>query len=141
MAISFQSQISDFKIAEKKKITEWILLVAYLENKPVYDINYVFSDDEFLLNLNKQFLHHNTYTDILTFDYSSEKGISAEIYISVDRIKENAMRFKAAFDEEFRRVVIHGILHCIGYRDKTIRDRFLMRKKEDKYLQLFLQMN
>lgn len=140
MAITFYYQVPKFSLPQKKRIIDWILLVAFLERKEVDDIDYVFCDDEFLFQLNLHFLHHKTYTDIITFDYSTKRKIAAEIYISADRVKENALVYKTAFNEELRRVSIHGVLHCMGYSDKTKRGQLLMRKKENEYLELFSEM-
>jgi rRNA maturation RNase YbeY len=140
MAITFTFQITKFSIPQKKKLHDWILLVSYLEQAIVVDIDYIFCDDEYLLKLNQHFLGHKTYTDILTFDFSVNKEIHAEIYISIDRIKENASQFQVSIEEELRRVMIHGVLHCLGYSDKTEKSKTVMRKKENKYLKIFSEM-
>ncbi len=140
MGISFSHQAQHFKLTGKKKLIEWILLVCFLEKKVLEDISYIFCDDAFLLTLNKRYLKHNTLTDIITFDYSSRKKLQAEIYISIDSVRANAVIYKVSFMEELRRVIIHGVLHCIGFTDKTHRKRALMRKMEDRYLQLYREM-
>ena len=140
MPVSFAYQVSSFRIKNKKQITEWMLLVAYLEEKQIENVGFVFCDDDFLLALNKKFLSHKTFTDIITFDYSEKKKISAEIYISVPRVKENASSFKTSFKNELHRVMIHGVLHCMGYHDKSERAKKQMRKKEDRYLLLLSEM-
>ena len=141
MPISFHSQVSKFTLKKKKKIIDWILLVAYLERTEVNEISYVFCDDEFMLKLNNDFLHHNYYTDIVTFDYSAgHKKIAAEIYISIERVLENSKLLKTNFEDELRRVMIHGVLHCIGYSDKHQKSQNRMRKKENEYLQIFSQI-
>ena len=119
---------------------DWVLLVAYLQQKEVEDLSYVFCTDDYLLDLNKKFLRHNTFTDIITFDYSKGKKISAEIYISTQRVEENAKNLGVPFRKELHRVMIHGVLHCMGYSDKTQRAKSAMRKKEDKYLDLLSEM-
>ncbi|MGC6471034.1 MAG: rRNA maturation RNase YbeY [Flavobacteriales bacterium] len=98
-------------------------------------INYIFCDDSYLLEKNQIFLKHNTLTDIITFDYSEKKVLNADIFISIDRVKENAINFVVPFDSELRRVMIHGILHLIGYKDKTDKEKVQMREKEDFYLE------
>lgn len=140
MAISFHSQVSKFNLKKKKKIIDWILLVAYLERFEVNEISYVFCDDEFLLKLNNDFLHHNYYTDIVTFDYSASRKIEAEIYISIERVKENSKLLNTYFEEELGRVMIHGLLHCMGYSDKSKWSQNRMRKRENECLKLFSQI-
>ena len=141
MRISFHYQVPSFRIKNKKRLTDWILLVAFLEKKEVEKIDFIFCNDEYLLQLNKQFLSHKNYTDVLTFNYSEKKkSITAEIYGSIDRVRENARLFNVSFEEELHRVIIHGILHCIGYHDKNDRDRRRMRNKEDECLGLLEEM-
>lgn len=111
-------------------------MVAHEEKKVIESVGYVFCNDEFLLALNKKFLSHKTLTDIITFDYSQKNKIVAEIYISIDRVKENAFLFKNSISEELNRVMIHGVLHCMGYGDKNEKDKKKMRSKEDYYLKL-----
>ncbi len=106
----------------------------------VLDINYIFCSDRYLLVLNREFLNHNTLTDILTFDYSVGKSISGEIYISTERVQENSVKYKSLFSEELRRVMIHGVLHLIGYDDKKPRHAQGMREKEEAYLSLWESM-
>ena len=137
MPIRYFSEEADFTLEHPRKTTKWINTVALKEKASVKAINYVFCPDSFLLQLNQDFLKHNTFTDIITFDYSSSrKSLEGEIYISLDRIKENALKFKSTLDEELHRVIIHGILHLIGYKDKSKAEKLLMRKKEDAYLSL-----
>jgi rRNA maturation RNase YbeY len=107
------------------------------EKATLTSLNYVFCSDEYLRGLNIQYLNHTTFTDIITFNYGSPKAIEGEIYISVDRIKENAEKFGVDFNSELRRVIIHGVLHLIGYKDKSKTEKSLMRKKEDTYLSLW----
>lgn len=140
MPISFDYQFRKHLLSNKSKIINWILLVCYLEKKEVESINYIFCDDDFLLRLNQQFLKHSTLTDIITFDNSTKRKIAAEIYISTERVRENAQKYSNSFNEELRRVIIHGVLHCIGYSDKSTRNQLIMRRKETEYLQLFTEM-
>lgn len=136
-AIIFQSEEElDFSIAEEKKIKNWIKKVIKREGKSCGQLFYFFCTDEHLLNVNKEFLNHNTYTDIITFDYTEKKTVSGEIFISIDRVKENAAKFKAPFRQELARIMIHGVLHLCGYGDKKPADKKLMTKKEDEALQL-----
>lgn len=140
MPISFNYQFRKHLLTGKAQVINWILLVSYLEKKEVDNINYILCDDAYLLKLNKQFLHHSTLTDIITFDNSTKRKIAAEIYISTERVHENAISYRTSFHEELRRVIIHGVLHCIGYSDKTQRQRLIMRKKEQEYLRLYKEM-
>ena len=104
------------------------------------DISYVFCTDDELLEVNQKHLNHNTYTDIITFDYTESKTINSDIFISIDRITENAKKFEVTFEDELHRVMIHGILHLCGYKDKTKADADLMRKKENQALKLFVNV-
>ncbi|WP_240965766.1 rRNA maturation RNase YbeY [Pseudoflavitalea sp. G-6-1-2] len=108
------------------------------EKKKAGELSFVFCSDAYLLEINKQYLKHNYYTDIITFDLSQTPGvISGELYISVDRVKDNAQNFNVSFKEELHRVIFHGALHLCGYKDKTEKEEALMRKMEDKYLRLY----
>lgn len=121
------------KIALKK----WLQEVAVSENKAIAHLNYVFCNDSYLLGVNQKFLNHDTYTDIITFDNSFGDFLSADIYISIDRVAENATISKTAFDNELLRVIVHGVLHLCGYKDKTKEETALMRLKEDEKVSLF----
>ena len=115
-------------------IKKWIDVVIKKEKRKLGEIHYVFVSDEELLEMNEQFLKHNTYTDIITFDYSEGKTINGDIFISIDRVKDNASKFKTEFNDELHRVIIHGVLHLCGYKDKTKKDASLMRKMEENSL-------
>ena len=141
MPIAFYYQVPSFKVRNKKQIREWILTVAFIEKKEIEKIDYIFCDDEFLLGLNTKFLHHKTLTDIITFDDSSDDVISAEIYISIPRVKENAAIFETSLQRELYRVMIHGVLHCMGHRDKSKKDQQKMRRLEEKYLRMISSTN
>lgn len=108
------------------------------ENRTLGEVNYIFCSDEYLLNINKQYLNHDYYTDVISFDYSEDGIISGDIFISVDTVKENAKEYEVEFDKELARVMVHGVLHFIGYKDKTDEDAKLMRQKENQYLPLFI---
>lgn len=124
-----------FTLRNRTKIKEVVKLVFKQEGKKLGQLNYIFCSDKALLEINRQYLQHNFYTDIITFDLSEKGGLTVgEIYISVDRVKENAQNLKEAFSKELKRVIFHGALHLCGYRDKTNNERKLMRKKEDHYL-------
>ena len=137
MAVAFQKQEIQFKLSEKIKIKSWIKRIIELEKKNLGQINFVFTSDEELLKTNIQFLNHSTYTDIITFDYCEGKKINGDIIISVERVKENADKFKVDFESEIKRVIIHGVLHLCGYKDKTAKDSTLMKSKENWALKKF----
>ena len=134
--ISFNYEI-DYEIPEETIYTNWISSVLISENKSEGEINYIFCDDDYLLEINQQYLNHDTLTDIISFDYSLGNEIHGDIYISIERVRENAAEFKVSFEEELKRVMIHGILHYCGYKDKSESDEFLMRSKEDEKIKLF----
>jgi len=126
-----------FKLKSPRKETAWIKKAAESEGASVKEINYIFCSDSYLLDLNRGFLKHNTLTDIITFDNTVVPGqIEGEIYISIDRVKENAVEFNVPFVDELDRVMIHGVLHLLGYKDKKPTEKALMRKKEEAYLSL-----
>ena len=131
MPITFQVEKIKFNLKKKFTIKQWIAKVLQLEKKQVGQINFLFTNDEEILKKNIQFLKHNTYTDIITFNYCKDKIINGDIIISIDRVKENAEKFKSDFEEELKRVLIHGVLHLCGYNDKKTADTELMRKKEN----------
>lgn len=137
MAISFTSESVKFSPKQKTKLKNWVETVIKKEKKIPAAVNYVFSDDKFLLKLNIQFLKHDSYTDIITFDYNEGKKIAGDIFISIDRVKDNAKKFKVKAEEELLRVMIHGVLHLCGYKDKSKIDKTEIRKKEDAALALF----
>ena len=128
---------NDFILVDSDKIRIWIEDVIKKEKKTVGDITYIFCDDDYLLERNKEFLDHNTLTDIITFNYCIDNNISSDIMISIDRVKENSTTFENSFNEELKRVMIHGILHLIGYNDKSDKEKELMRGKENFYLNMF----
>ena len=124
----------DFQLQNEDSISEWLKHAIRLEKKALGEINYIFCDDEYLLKKNQDFLNHDTLTDIITFDYSEENKLSADIFISLERVKENALIFAVPFEKELKRVIIHGILHLIGYKDKSEEETKTMRSKENFYL-------
>ena len=137
MAILFFSEGINFHLSKPRITASWIQNAIKKEKRKNHSLNYVFCSDEYLKKLNKQYLKHKTLTDILTFNYSNDpNSIQGEIYISVERVKENATKFEQSFDKELHRVMIHGVLHLLGYNDKSAPDRALMREKEEAYLSL-----
>ena len=136
MAIVFSNDNIVFNLKNKSKIKDWIKSVVKKEKRALGNIKYSFSSDESVLKINLEYLKHNTYTDIITFNYNEGKKISGDIFISIERVKENADKFEAVFIEELHRVMIHGVLHLCGYKDKSKTDSDLMRKKENSALRL-----
>ena len=139
--IKFINHDRKFTAQGKTYIKSFLSDLFKREKKVLGEIQYVFCSDEYLLQINKQFLQHDYYTDIITFDLSSGKEVTAEIYISVDRVKENASAFDVPFRQEMLRVIFHGALHLCGYRDKTKGEITLMREKESEYLRKFERTN
>lgn len=138
MPVYFHTEIPDFKVPRAVNTKQWLKTVFDNEAKRQGTLNYIFCDDEKVLSINNQYLKHDYYTDIITFDTSGDDGkVSGDIYISIDRVKDNADEYKVAFDTELRRVLVHGVLHLMGYKDKTKAQIKEMRQKEDFYLQLF----
>lgn len=133
---SFFTKDISFSLDNQKSIENWILLSISTEDKSVGEITYIFCSDDYLYQMNLEHLNHDTYTDIITFNYCENSIISGDIFISIDRVKENANTFNTTFQNELHRVIIHGILHLVGFNDKTIEDKALMRSKEDFYLSL-----
>lgn len=133
--ISFNYE-TDFLLKDEHLLSRWISTVIASENFKEGDINYIFCDDEYLHKLNVEFLKHDTLTDIISFDYSVGKILQGDIYISIERVRDNANDFKVSFFEELNRVIIHGVLHYCGYKDKTTQDAKKMRDKENHYLAL-----
>jgi probable rRNA maturation factor len=134
MSIQLIYRSTQFKIKKVPTIKKWLQKVIASEKRELGTIVYTFVNDKEILRINKEFLKHNTYTDIITFDYREGEELNAEIFISTERVGENASELKLTFDEEIRRVMLHGILHLCGYKDKSAKDQKEMRKMEDKYL-------
>lgn len=133
--IEFYSE-NQFKLNDEEEISKWISSVITSEGCIEGEITYIFCDDEYLHKLNLQFLNHDTLTDIISFDNSLGKEIHGEIYISTQRVEENAKEYNVTFDDELHRVIIHGILHYCGYKDKSKADQEIMRTKENDALQM-----
>ena len=126
-----------FKVPNPRKTSSWIKEAIASENKELGELNLIFCSDEYLHKINHRYLNHNSLTDIITFDNSDRKGtIEGDIFISIDRVKENSITFQTGFAQELNRVIIHGVLHLIGYSDKSAGQRSKMRIKEDAYLSL-----
>lgn len=138
--IYFHSECS-FQLKPKNNYKKWLKEVVSREGKRVGELNYIFCDNPYLLEINLQYLQHNTYTDIITFDYSEEDLISGDIFISVEMVQENAQEFGVSFEEELVRVLSHGVYHLCGYKDKTDAESKQMRKKEEEAIALSRKMS
>jgi probable rRNA maturation factor len=134
--ISFNYEL-DFNLDNEIEYSEWISKVIISENKNEGEINYIFCDDEYLLEINQQYLNHDTLTDIISFDYSIGNELHGDVFISIERVRENAEEFNVSFDEELKRVLVHGILHYCGYKDKSDKDEVVMRQKEEEKIIMF----
>jgi len=134
--ISFNYEIP-FKLTKENKFVDWITKILVDATFQLGEINYIFCDDDYLHKLNIEFLEHDTLTDIISFDNTVGKLIGGDIFISIERVKDNASDFDVSFDDELKRVMIHGILHFMGFKDKTKIEKELMRKEEDKAINLF----
>jgi probable rRNA maturation factor len=135
--ILFFSEGISFKLKNPRKTKSWIKSAIEREHKSLSALNYIFCSDKYLHQINLEYLDHDTLTDIVTFDNSEDDSmIEGDIFISVERVKENSLKFKKTFDDELHRVIIHGALHLIGYSDKSAVAKKQMRKKEDAYLSL-----
>ncbi len=139
-SINFFKDSTKFKLEKRRELRKWINNVVNSEKCNIEWINFVFCDDRILADMNIKYLNHNTLTDILTFSFSnSGENISGEIYISVQRVRENASNYKVTFEKELHRVMIHGILHLLGYKDSTKTEKDIMRQKENFYLSYLFQ--
>ncbi|WP_394906573.1 rRNA maturation RNase YbeY [uncultured Mesonia sp.] len=128
---------NDFQLPFPQKYERWINQIILSEKHRLGEINYVFCDDDFLLKINQDYLNHDTYTDIITFDYRVGRELFSDIYISTDQVKENAEKFGVSFENELKRVMAHGILHLCGYGDATDAEKRIMREKENEKIDMF----
>lgn len=134
--ISFNYEI-DFNLENETEYSSWISIVIISESKNEGEINYIFCDDNYLLELNQEYLDHDTLTDIISFDYSIGNELHGDVFISIERVRENAEEFNVSFLEELKRVMAHGVLHYCGYKDKNEKDEFIMRQKEEEKMAMF----
>jgi rRNA maturation RNase YbeY len=136
--ISFHSELPKFKLKDRAKVSSWLNTIVAFHLGKIEQVQYIFCGDEYLLALNKEHLGHDTFTDIITFRYQElPKPLESDIYISVDRVKENAEKFGVEFENELHRVMAHGMLHLLGFNDKKKSEAVLMREKEDWALGIF----
>ena len=141
MSVTFQSEGIDFPKIEEEKLSEWINVVAQKYNKVVGEISYLFCDDEKILEVNKEYLDHDYYTDIITFDYSEDNIIAGDIIISLQTVESNSQMYQTEYFEELHRVIIHGILHLCRLKDSTIEEEKLMRDAENSALEILFREN
>ena len=134
--ISFNYEL-DFKLDDEQLFSDWLSKVISSESKHEGEINYIFCDDNYLVEINQQYLDHDTLTDIISFDYSVGNELHGDVFVSIERVVENAQDFDVTFEEELRRVLVHGILHYCGYKDKNEEDENLMRRKEEEKMKMF----
>jgi len=134
--ISFNYE-TGFELTDEKSLALWLSAVIISEQKKEGDINYIYCDDDYLLQINQQYLNHDTLTDIISFDYSVGNELHGDIFISVERVRENAINFEVSFEEEMMRVMVHGVLHYCGYKDKSLEDEAVMRQLENDKIKLF----
>lgn len=132
--ISFQSLVNGFTVRNKRNISEWLRYVVDNEGFTNGDIAIVCCSDDYLLEVNRSYLNHDYYTDIITFDYTDNQVVSGDLMISVDRIRDHAVKYGVSFEDELHRVMVHGVLHLCGYKDKRKNDKELMTSKENHYL-------
>ncbi|MGB0918620.1 MAG: rRNA maturation RNase YbeY [Flavobacteriales bacterium] len=135
-SVSFASEQTDFIVSNQENLTNWFIEVCKCEAKTLGDLAYIFCSDDYLLGMNKQFLSHDYYTDVITFDYTDTETTSGDVFISIDRVRENAETASQTIDNELHRVMVHGLLHLLGYGDKSPTEKTLMTSKEDFYLSL-----
>lgn len=134
--VSFFFENTAFKLKGKTRIKQWLRLVAESEVYTLGNISVIFCSDNYILDINQRYLQHDYFTDIITFDYTEGTKISGDLFVSVDSVKENSVEYGVEFEDELHRVIVHGILHLIGYDDHTEEDIRVMRSKEDYYLSL-----
>jgi rRNA maturation RNase YbeY len=134
--ISFNYE-SEFILDNETVYADWLSKVISSEIKNEGEINYIFCDDDYLVEINKQYLDHDTLTDIISFDYSIGNELHGDIFISIERVRENAIDFNVTFEEELKRVMVHGVLHYCGYKDKSEKDEQIMREKEEEKMKMF----
>lgn len=141
MAIIFQAEDVKEPAVKKRAVSAWIKKVAKLYNRQVGDVSYIFCSDDKILEVNKQYLKHDYFTDVITFDYSENDTISGDIFISLDTVESNSQKFNTSNEEELLRVIIHGILHLCGLKDKSAEDSKMMTKSENQALEIYQKDN
>lgn len=138
--ITYHKEEIEFQLPDEVQLSDWLEDIASTMDKKITQITYIFCSDEYLLNINKEYLNHDYYTDIITFPYKQGKEIESDIFISIDRIEENATTFESFFERELLRVMAHGLLHLMGFKDKTDEDKIEMTEKEDWAIEKFYKI-
>ncbi|MGI6073604.1 MAG: rRNA maturation RNase YbeY [Fermentimonas sp.] len=136
MAIYFESERADVPSIDEKKISTWIEMIVKNHDRELGDITYIFCNDDYILKINNEYLNHDYYTDIITFNYNEDNIVSGDIFISIDTVMSNSQKYNTLFSEELHRVIIHGILHLCGLDDHTEKEEINMRNEEEKALNL-----
>lgn len=139
--ISYFSENIEFTFRQKSRTSKWLRLVSESEIRRAGDINVIFCSDNYILEMNQKYLQHDYFTDIITFDYCEGDKLSGDLFISIDSVRENAITYGEEFSRELSRVIVHGVLHLIGYDDHSPEDQKVMRQKEDYYLSLLDLIN
>ena len=134
--INFYSE-TEFELSHVDNYRNWLRAVVLSEEKQLGEVSFIFCEDDYLLKINQEYLNHDTYTDIISFDNSVGNILGGDIFISIERVRENAKEFGVVFEEELRRVMSHGLLHFCGYKDKTPKESELMREKEEEKMKMF----
>lgn len=132
--VSYFFEDTNFKFNRRRLTSQWLKFTAESEIKRIRQVNIIFCSDNYILDINQKYLQHDYFTDIITFDYCEGKTLSGDLFISVDTVRENAIFYGTEFDDELNRVIVHGLLHLIGYDDHSEEDQKTMRSKEDYYL-------
>ena len=137
MPVYFHSEHIDFHLEAKDKYENWIVHRVEKEKRTLKDLNFIFTTNEYLLDINRKYLNHNYYTDVITFDYTESGAIAGDIYISIDQVRLNARDYDVEFKQELSRVIIHGVLHLLGFNDQSAEEKRRMRTMEDEALEGF----
>ena len=136
MSVTFHSEQTNYSISNTDQVIDWLTSVCSKEGKNLSELSYIFCSDEYLLNMNREFLQHDYYTDVITFDYCEGNDVSGDVFISSDRVLDNANSLGVSTKDEMLRVLVHGLLHLLGYQDKSEAEKTIMTEKEDYYLSL-----
>ncbi|MGF7137919.1 rRNA maturation RNase YbeY [Roseimarinus sediminis] len=135
--IYFYNEDIDLPVIDTTKYIDWIERIIHFHGKRTGEVSFIFCSDPYLLQINKEYLNHDYFTDIITFNYNTDNELSGDIFISLDTVRENAKEYKVSFSDELRRVIIHGILHLVGFDDKTKEQKQIMRQKEEEAMNMF----
>lgn len=136
-SLNFFNEDNDFKLSNPNVYKDWIFSFIQKYKKTVAEISFIFCSDDYLLNVNKKYLNHDYYTDIITFNYNEGNSVSGDIFISIERVKENASNFETSFNDELLRVLAHGVLHLLGFNDKSEEEQVVMTREENACIERF----